>query len=139
MRHSPARRQVFESGLSRLLRKIGAGDAGRDTLSLFDLSMEEDKAVLIISQEFIQRNVLYSRGRRSRPIGIGNYAVKGYGNRRGPASPVICASPTSVDMVDVFDAFFWKPPQPRRRASHAPAARAGLTWPCAGRCRRPRR
>ena len=47
--------------------------------------------MLIISQEFIQRNVLYSRGRRSRPIGIGNYAVKGYGHRCGPASPVILA------------------------------------------------
>ena len=44
--------------------------------------------MLIISQEFIQRNVL-RRGRRSRPIGIGNYAVKGYGHRCGPASPVI--------------------------------------------------
>src|SRR5215203_1401869 len=127
--------------LSRLLRKIGAGDARRDTLSLFDLSMEEDKAVLIISQEFIQRNVLYSRGRRSRPIGIGNYAVKGYGNRRGPASPVICASPTSVDVVDVFDAFFWKPLHAQLHLDSAldirevavpltPESRLGVSWSC---------
>jgi len=40
------------------LREIGTGDTGRDSLSFLGLGMEEDEAVLIVTHEMVQRNVL---------------------------------------------------------------------------------
>jgi hypothetical protein len=40
------------------LRGIGTGDAGRGPLSFLDLLMEEDEAVLVLSEEFLQSDVL---------------------------------------------------------------------------------
>jgi hypothetical protein len=44
------------------LRDIGARDAGRDALPFFDLGVQEDEAVLIVSQELVQRDVLDGSG-----------------------------------------------------------------------------
>jgi hypothetical protein len=88
------------------LREICAGDPWEDDPSMLDLGTEEDEAVLILTREPIQRDVLDGRGRLSRPAGVGHRRVRRYRHRRGASGSLIGAGSASVDVVDAFHTRF---------------------------------
>jgi hypothetical protein len=69
---------------------------------MLDLGTEEDEAVLILSRELIQRDVVDGRGRRSRPAGVGHHCVLGYRHRRRTSGSIIGTGSASVDVLYVL-------------------------------------
>ena len=68
----------------------------------------EDEAVLILTQELIQRDVVDGCGRRSRPAGVGHHCVQGYPHRRGTSGSIIGTGSASVDVVYMLHTRFWQ-------------------------------